>query len=77
MSEYFTESEIKAKLDSISSAMDVVLSGGKSYRLNDGQGDIQVTRETLGNLQASLTFWENKYRDLTSGSGIVSIIGSR
>ena len=70
---YLTESQITAKIDIIMSAIDVVVGGGKSYRLNDGQGDIQVTRESLTILQKSLDYWVAKHDSLTAGSGILSM----
>jgi len=71
---YFTEAAITAKITAISDAMDIVLSGGKSYRLNDTQGDVQVSRESLTNLQIALDYWLNKYSEIeNSGNEIVSL----
>jgi len=75
---YFTEAAITAKIISISDAMDVVLSGGKQYRLNDTQGDVMVTRESLTNLQTALDYWEAKYNELSNaGAEIVSLESNR
>jgi len=75
---YFTEEQIKQKIETISSAIDIVLSGGKSYRLNDTQGDVQVTRESLPNLQNALNYWVSKYNEIAdSNSGIISLGSSR
>ncbi len=68
---YLSDTEIKSKLDAISTAIDTVLSGGKSYRLNDSQGDIQVTRSSLKELRDMYSFYEAMlYEDV---DGIVSI----
>ena len=75
---YFSEAEITAKITAISDAMDVVLSGGKSYRLNDTQGDVMVTRESLEILQKALDYWESKYNALANeGSEIISLRSNR
>ena len=71
---YFTGAAITAKIIAISAAMDVVLSGGKMYRLNDTQGDVMVTRESLKNLQDALDYWEAKLNDIqNAGAEIVSL----
>ena len=74
---YYTAAQIAAKITAIESAYETVLSGGRSYRLNDSHGDIQVTRETLPNLQSQLDYWLSKYDELDQGSGIVSFEVSR
>ena len=75
---YFSEAEITAKIISISDAMDVVLSGGKQYRLNDTQGDVMVTRESLKNLQDALDYWESKFNEIAnSGAEIISLESTR
>lgn len=70
---YFTQEQIVSKITAISSAIDTVLSGGKTYRLNDGMGDVQVTRESLANLQNALDYWESKYDDLDGNADIISM----
>ena len=71
---YFSSAEITAKIIAISAAMDVVLSGGKQYRLNDTQGDVMVTRESLKNLQDALDYWEAKLNEISnSGAEIISL----
>ena len=58
--------------------MDVVLTGGKMYRLNDTQGDVMVTRESLKNLQEALNFWEAKLNEISNeGSEIISLESNR
>jgi hypothetical protein len=74
---YFTQTQIEAKITEISSAIDVVTSGGRTYRLNDGMGDVQVTRETLTNLHNALDYWLAKYDEIGGDSGIISIKVSR
>ncbi len=75
---YFSEAAITAKIIAISDAMDVVLSGGKQYRLNDTQGDVMVTRESLKNLNDSLDYWEAKLSEIqNAGAEIVSLESSR
>ena len=75
---YFSEAEITAKIIAISAAMDVVLSGGKQYRLNDTQGDVMVTRESLKNLQDALDYWETKLTELqNAGAEIISLESTR
>ena len=75
---YFSEADISAKITAISDAMDVVLSGGKQYRLNDTQGDVMVTRESLKNLQTALDYWEAKLTELqNAGAEIISIESNR
>ena len=75
---YFDEAAITAKIIAISDAMDVVLSGGKSYRLNDTQGDVMVTRESLKNLQDALDYWEAKLTVLqNAGAEIISLESTR
>lgn len=65
---------IQSKITKILDAMDVVLTGGKMYRLNDTQGDVMVTRESLKNLQDALDFWEAKLNEINnSGSEIISL----
>ncbi|MDC7125766.1 MAG: hypothetical protein PQJ46_09370 [Spirochaetales bacterium] len=70
---YFKAEDIKSKITAIENAIDTVLTGGKSYRLNDGQGDIQVTRESLSSLQSALDYWIEKYNELDTSADIVSI----
>lgn len=74
----FTTAQIESKITAISDAMDIVLTGGKSYRLNDTQGDVQVSRSSLKELQTALDYWQGKLNELENqGSDIVSIWSSR
>ena len=74
----FTTAQIESKITKISDAIDVVLTGGKSYRLNDTQGDVQVSRSSLKELNESLDYWTGKQTELeNTGSGIVSIWSHR
>jgi len=68
-----TATEIQALLDSLTAAMLVVTTGGKSYSLNDGQGIMTVTRSTLKELNTSYDFWANKLSDLTGTGNFVSM----
>lgn len=71
---YFSKTEISNRISKITDAIDIVLSGGKSYRLNDSQGDIQVTRESLPSLRDMLDYWLTKYDEADDDSGsIVSV----
>jgi len=70
---HYTVAEIEAKITAIETAIDNVLSGGRSYRLNDSMGDVQVTRESLSALEASRRYWEERLEELQSDAGIVSI----
>ena len=58
-----TQNQIQLKISNIMTAIDVVLSGGKSYSLNDGQGSQQVTRSSLSELQNALNYWTQLYED--------------
>ena len=70
--------QIQAKITKILDAMDVVLTGGKQYRLNDTQGDVMVTRESLANLQNALDYWEAKASEIeNAGSEIISLESTR
>jgi hypothetical protein len=72
---YYSRSDIISKIQDYETAISTVLSGGKSYRLNDGQGDIQVTRESLTTLENHRKYWESRLNDLemeADNSGIVS-----
>jgi hypothetical protein len=62
-----TAAEIQTKLNNISAAIDIVLSGGKSYSLNDGQGVMSVTRSSLKELNSAYDFWNSKLSELSSG----------
>ena len=74
----FTTAQIESKITKISDAIDVVLTGGKSYRLNDTQGDIQVSRSSLKELNEALDYWTGKQTELeNAGSDIVSIWSGR
>ena len=74
----FTTAQIESKITKISDAIDVVLTGGKSYRLNDTQGDIQVSRSSLSELNTALDYWTGKQTELENeGSDIVSIWSGR
>ena len=68
-----TATEIQALLDSLTAAMLVVTTGGKSYSLNDGQGIMTVTRSTLKELNTSYDFWNNKLLDLSAEGNFVSL----
>ena len=75
---YFSLEQIETKITAISNAIDVVMSGGRSYRLNDGQGEMQVTRDTLTNLHTALDYWLEMYNRLSdTSSNIVSIRSTR
>lgn len=70
--------QIQTKITKILDAMDVVLDGGKTYRLNDTQGDVMVTRESLTNLQTALDYWEAKCNEISNaGAEIVSLESTR
>ena len=74
----FTTAQIESKITKISDAIDVVLTGGKSYRLTDTQGDVQVSRSSLKELNESLDYWQGKLTELENeGSDIVSIWSGR
>ena len=74
----FSLEQIQSKITKILDAMDIVLTGGKQYRLNDTQGDVMVTRESLANLQTALDFWEAKLNEISNeGSGIISLESNR
>lgn len=74
----FTTAQIESKITKISDAIDVVLTGGKSYRLNDTQGDVMVSRSSLSELNTALDYWEGRLSDLENeGAGIVSIRSQR
>lgn len=77
MSGYFTQAQIETKIQSISAAIETVVAGGRSYRLNDGMGDVQVTRESLSNLQNALDYWLDKYEELDTSADIISIRSCR
>lgn len=65
---------IQSKITKILDAMDVVLTGGKMYRLNDTQGDVMVTRESLANLQTALDYWNAQLNEINNaGSEIISL----
>jgi len=71
----YSRADIIAKIVAAETAISTVLAGGKSYRLNDGQGDIQVTRESLSTLEAYRKYWESRLSELemeADNSGIVS-----
>ena len=70
---YFTESEIREILADLKAAVRVVSISGKSYRFNDGQGDITVSRSDLPALQRAISYWVSELNDLTDGSGIISL----
>ena len=73
-----TIEQIQSKITKILDAMDVVLDGGKMYRLNDTQGDVMVTRESLANLQNALDYWEAKLNTLqNAGSEIIGLESTR
>jgi hypothetical protein len=74
---YYTVDEIKAKITEVEEAISKVLSGGRTYRLNDGMGDVQVTRETLANLKSYRNELIAEFNDLVDDAGIVSIEVSR
>ena len=70
----YTKADIEAKITAIEAAINVVLSGGKSYRLNDTQGDIQVTRSSLKELEESRRYWEARWDELDEDRGqIISV----
>jgi len=69
----FTEAEIRQKITNISKAIDIVLSGGKSYSLNDGQGSQQVTRSSLAELQTALNYWKDELEEITGTCDVVSL----
>lgn len=74
----FTTAQIESKITAISDAIDIVLTGGKSYRLNDTQGDVQVSRSSLKELQNALDYWQGKLTELeNTGSDIVAIWSGR
>jgi len=68
-----TAEQIQTIIDNHITAINTVLTGGKSYTLNDGQGIMQVTRETLNKLNQSLDFWNNKQSDLSAEGNFVSL----
>ncbi len=68
-----TAEQIQIIIDNHVTAINTVLTGGKSYTLNDGQGIMQVTRETLNKLNESLDFWNNKLLDLSAQGNFVSL----
>lgn len=70
---YLTVTQITDKLDSILAAQDVIISGGKSYKLSDGQGEISVTRDSLDVLQKMFDWWEARYEEET-GVGYGDIV---
>jgi hypothetical protein len=70
---YYTADELKSQIDAVQAAINTVISGGRSYRLNDGMGDVQVTRETLANLKSYRNELIAEYNDLVDDAGIVSI----
>jgi hypothetical protein len=74
---YYTADELKSQIDAVQAAINTVISGGRSYRLNDGMGDVQVTRETLANLKSYRNELIAEYNDLVDDAGIVSIEVSR
>lgn len=74
---YYTADELKSQIDAVQAAINTVISGGRSYRLNDGMGDVQVTRETLANLKSYRNELIAEYNDLVGDAGIVSIEVSR
>ena len=65
--------EIQTILNNISAAINTVLTGGKSYTLNDGQGTMAVTRSTLSELQRAYDFWTAKLNELSGSGQIISI----
>jgi hypothetical protein len=74
---YYTAAELKSQIDAVQAAINTVISGGRSYRLNDGMGDVQVTRETLANLKSYRNELIAEFNDLVDDAGIVSIEVSR
>jgi hypothetical protein len=70
---YYTADELKSQIDAVQAAINTVIAGGRSYRLNDGMGDVQVTRETLANLKSYRNELIAEYNDLVDDAGIVSI----
>jgi predicted RecB family nuclease len=69
----YTESEINAQLETLKTAINVVITGGKTYRLNDSQGDIQVTRSSLDELRKQYDFYASILDELSGDSGIISV----
>ncbi|WP_143305510.1 hypothetical protein [Marispirochaeta aestuarii] len=73
--ELYTRDELIEQIKSVDSAINAVISGGKTYRLNDGMGDVQVTRESLPNLKTYRDHLAERLNDLDyeNTAGIVSI----
>lgn len=66
---YFTESQIKAKLDELYEAQTTVVVHGQSYTVNDGQGNITVTRANPSVLENLIKIWEGRLAEVTDNSG--------
>ena len=68
---YFTEVQIKAKLDLYSDMLDAI-AAGQAYSFNDGHGTMFVTRASLATVEKSIQLWERKLADLSGEGAIVS-----
>ena len=68
---YFTEEQIKAKLDLFSDMLDAI-AAGQSYSFNDGHGTMFVSRASLSSIEKSIQLWERKLADLSGEGAIVS-----
>ncbi len=69
----FTRSEILETLADLKTAIKVVVTGGKSYTLNDGMGTQQVTRSSLRELQSAIDYWTSELRELDGTGNILSV----
>jgi hypothetical protein len=68
---YFTEDQIKAKLNTYSDMLDAI-AAGQSYSFNDGHGTMFVSRASLPSIEKSIQLWERRLADLSGEGSIVS-----
>ena len=68
---YFTEEQIKAKLDLYSDMLDAI-AAGQSYSFNDGHGVMFVSRASMSTIEKSIQLWERRLEDLSGTGSIVA-----
>ncbi len=68
---YFTEAQIKEKLDLYSDMLDAI-AAGQSYSFNDGHGTMFVSRASLSSIEKSIQLWERRLEELSGTGAIVS-----